>query len=69
MCELRQAREDNRQLLRRIMKERDGAQLQLESTVAYWMERVEAAERQRGPPPSLGLRDGQAEGASERKGQ
>ena len=45
MCELRQAREDNRQLLRRIMKERDGAQLQLESTVAFWRERVEEAEQ------------------------
>ena len=27
-------------LMRRMMKERDGAQLQLESTVAFWMERV-----------------------------
>ena len=47
--ELRKAREDNQQLLRRMMKERDGVQLQLESTVAFWKERVEAAER-RTPP-------------------
>ena len=38
--ELRQARADNAALQRRLMKERDGAQLRLESTVAFWMEKV-----------------------------
>jgi len=38
--ELRQARADNAALLRRLMMEREGAQLQLESTVAFWMDQV-----------------------------
>ena len=45
-AELSRARADNAALMRRLMKERNGAQLQLESTVAFWRERVDAAEHE-----------------------
>ena len=43
-AELSRARADNAALMRRLMKERNGAQLQLESTVAFWMDRVAECE-------------------------
>ena len=46
--ELQQARDDNAALLRRLVKQREGAQIQLECTVAFWMERVAAIEAGKG---------------------
>jgi hypothetical protein len=42
--ELRLAREANAALLQRLVRERKGHQIQLESTVAHWMERVQELE-------------------------
>ena len=53
-AELSRARADNAALMRRLMKERNGAQLQLESTVAFWMDRVD--EVRASVPPEDGRR-------------
>ena len=46
--EVQQVRADNAALLRRLVRERDGHQTQLESAVAHWALRVSELEEQVG---------------------